>query len=244
MKIFSLIPARSGSKRIPDKNLQYLGNETLLQIAVKRSNQVEKITGTYVVTDSELYESHAIEAGARSLGIRPSNTASDDSPDKSWLNWSLNRLKQNGIANDGDIYIILRATSPFRTSHTICSAIDHFMAHASDEYTCLRSVRVSTEHPGKMWRILSPGRMQRVLPFETKPGLYWSDSQAISLPTVHVQNASIEVGFIDAHAKNLNCPTSGFVTIPFVMSEIESIDINTPLDLQFAKFIYDNELYK
>lgn len=242
MRIFSLIPARSGSKRLSHKNIQKIGSKSLLQIAIQTSLEVASIDSTYVVTDSPKYESHALQYGAKTLGLRPPDTALDDSPDASWLNWFFSRLQDSACLTGNELYVILRPTSPFRTAQTIQSAITFFIENSSDPYTCLRAVKLVSEHPGKMWRLFGPTRMRQILPYTHGDGILWSDSQSSILPKVYVQNASLEIGTINSYFLDTDFPISGYTTIPFVMTALESMDINTELDLEFARFLYSKSL--
>ena len=90
------------------------------------------------------------------------------------------------------------------------------------------------EHPGKMWVILSENKMSRLLPFHTN-NIPWSDQSYASLPSTYIQNACLEIGSIKGILEGM--PSSGFSTIPFIWEGNEIFDINTPEDLEYAKYI-------
>lgn len=238
MKFYAFIPARSGSKRIIDKNLQKVGKDSLIAIACKAAISCKSIFKTFIVTDSESYENEAIENGALTLGLRPKDISQDISSDREWLNWSLCQLKKTEDIGIDDSYVIIRTTTPFRNYKTILNAINHYKLNITDRFTCLRSVKPVSEHPGKMWKIISEKNMSRLLPFETNDGTPWCDSQHTNLPKLFIQNACLEIGNINTFLNIDNYPTSGFKTIPFIMSLEESLDINNQIDLEFANFIF------
>ena len=81
MKFFAFIPARSGSKRVINKNARKINGKTLIEIAVKYAMNSSYISNTFIVTDSAEYERLATSFGAYSLGLRPQNISSDVSSD-------------------------------------------------------------------------------------------------------------------------------------------------------------------
>ena len=65
MLIYSLIPARSGSKRIKDKNLLKINGKTLLEISIKHSLKTKEIHKTFVsgLSMRGLQQARKIEVG-------------------------------------------------------------------------------------------------------------------------------------------------------------------------------------
>ena len=70
MSTICIIPARSGSKGIKDKNIQKLNNKSLIEIAVGQANQCPSIDDVYISTDSDIYEEIALKSGAKSTEVR------------------------------------------------------------------------------------------------------------------------------------------------------------------------------
>jgi len=241
MRFFALIPARAGSKRIKDKNLCKVGSLSLIANAVHACANCLDIAKTYIVSDCPVCTQEGVDHGAFSLGLRPPEISHELSPDRDWIYWFLSRLDSCCKINRDDYYVVVRATSPFRTSVTISNAIQHFKANCTDNFTSLRSVKPVSEHPGKMWVFRDSSRMVRLLPFDSSDGTPWCDSQNTMLPSIFVQNASLEISNIRSMLDVPSFPTSGYSTIPFMMSELESIDINLPLDLELARIIYEKQ---
>ena len=86
-----------------------------------------------------------------------------------------------------------------------------------------------------MWIKTSETYISRLLPFSNN-SVPWSDCQNSTLPPIYIQNACIEIGSIEGILKE-NMPTSGFLTIPFIIDDIESFDINSKEDIDYARYI-------
>lgn len=233
-KLLAIIPARSGSKRIKNKNMQVIGKRTLIQRAIDSALKSSSIDKIYICTDSENYERHATQSGAMSLGIRPESVSGDKSNDISWLHWFL--LKYRQVYNLPESYIILRPTSPFRTSKLIDDAISFYLKNKTDKLDSLRCVSNASEHPAKMWVAGNTGYMTRFLPFFNESGVPLADCQTKNLPPFLIQNACIEIGSTSAvldHGLSL----SGKQTMAFINNTFEVLDINEPKDLHYAEYL-------
>jgi len=83
VKLLAIIPARCGSKRIPQKNIKLLNNKPLIYYAIKLANEAKKrdiIVGHIVSTDNEEIASIARDNGGNVPFLRPAELATDDSP--------------------------------------------------------------------------------------------------------------------------------------------------------------------
>ena len=230
MKTIALIPARSGSKRVKDKNIKTLGGIPLIAHTIyeaKKSGIFEEI---FVLTDSDLYRDISMKFGADLFPLRPQETALDHSPDADWIQWFIKAYRQ---ISDIDYLTILRPTSPFRNSETILRAQKEFMENF-DRFDSLRAVAHSHLHPGKMW-VKRGGQIVPVLPFETEKRVPWHSSQTASLNKVYYQNASMEM--VKTSVVQSTGTLAGDFIYGFECDEMESVDINTELDFLFADFL-------
>ena len=125
LKKIALIPARSGSKRIPDKNIRLLNGHPLIAYSIRAAIDSGIFDAVVCVTDSQQYANIAKYYGAEIPMLRPQNISGDTSPDIDWVNWSLKLLKSQGRIYD--IFSILRPTSPFRKPETVNSALNLFL---------------------------------------------------------------------------------------------------------------------
>ena len=185
--VVALIPARSGSKRVPRKNIRVLGAHPLIAYSICAAKDAGIFDDVIVSTDSEEIAELARHYGASVPFLRPSEIAGDLSPDVDWVEDVLTQMKDRG--STFDYFSILRITSPFRTAATIRRAWDQF--RGAEGVDSLRAVERCKQHPGKMW-IVTGRRMVPLLALgpAQQP---WHSSQYQTLPEVYVQNASLEI---------------------------------------------------
>jgi len=225
----ALIPARSGSKRVPDKNIRPLAGHPLIAYSISAALQSGVFAAVIVSTDSERYAEVARYYGAEVPFMRPAEYSGDSSPDIEWVEYTLERL-----ANDGrryDCFSILRPTSPFRLPETIQRAWSEFLAETGVD--SLRAVEKCSQHPGKMW-VVRGKRMLPLLPIgpADQP---WHSSQYPSLPEVYVQNASLEIAWSRVVFETRTI--AGTVLMPFLTRDAEGLDVNKPYDWDLAEHL-------
>lgn len=221
-KSVALIPARSGSKRLPNKNIKSLGGNPLMAYTIRSAIDSGVFDAVICATDSQDYADVACHYGAEVPMLRPSNISGDKSPDIEWVEWMLEALCQQG--REFDAFSILRPTSPFRKPETIRRAWAQFIA--ADGVDSLRAVEKCQQHPGKMW-VLRGERMVPLMPLspEEQP---WHSSQYAALPAVYVQNASLEIAWTRVVQQGRTI--AGHVLAPFLTTDEEGLDVNTTYD--------------
>ena len=225
--IVALIPARAGSKRVPDKNIRPLASHPLIAYTISAALQSQIFSAVIVSTDSQLYAEIAKYYGAKVPYLRPAELAGDLSPDIEWLEYTLNRLQQDG--REYDCFSILRPTSPFRLPETIQRAWRAFQQE--EGLDSLRAVEKCRQHPGKMW-IVRGNRMMPLLPLGP-PEQPWYSSQYQSLPEVYVQNASLEIAWSRVVFEKKTI--AGNVLMPFFTKGYEGFDLNSDYDWNIAE---------
>ena len=122
MNILAIIPARKGSKSIPMKNIQKLGNKSLIEYTINTARKSEEINRIIVSTDSDKIAKISKKAGAEVPFLRPKKFSRDDSPAMDVIKHALKFLKEKQ-SYVPDIVTILLTTSPFRTSQMIDKSI-------------------------------------------------------------------------------------------------------------------------
>lgn len=227
----ALIPARSGSTRVPHKNVRPLGEHPLIAYSIAAARQSRVFADVIVSTDSAKYADIARHYGAEVPFLRPQGLAGAKSPDIEWVEFTLTRLRE--ARRSYDCFSILRPTSPFRLPETIRRAWDLFRSEPGVD--SLRAVQKCSEHPGKMW-VIQGRRMTPLLPLgpAEQP---WHSSQYHALPSVHVQNASLEIAWTRVVSDTRTI--AGHTLIPFLTEAHEGFDVNEPIDWVVARALLE-----
>ncbi len=233
MKILAFIPARAGSKRVPNKNIKPLNGKPLIAYTIEAANRSRYINRVVVSTNSSDIADIAETYGAEVPFMRPEGISNADSTEMEFFNHALSWFSVNE-GYEPDFIVLLYPTSPLRKSETIDAAIETMLKHP--EADSLRSVRKCSEHPYKMWQV-EDGYLR---PFVKNSGK--ADVHTLSyhlLPEVFIQNASIYITRPSTITNKRS--TTGDIILPYIMDEIESIDINNPLDFVLAEHIVRND---
>jgi CMP-N-acetylneuraminic acid synthetase len=225
--VVGLIPARSGSKRVKNKNIRRLGDHPVIAYTISAARASGVFDAVLVSTDSPLIADIARHYGAEVPFLRPAEYATETSPDIEWIEDTLRRLRDGGRSYD--CFSILRPTSPFRTPETIRRAWREFQAEPGVD--SLRAVEKCKQHPGKMW-IVRGRRMLPLLPMgpAEQP---WHSSQYQSLFEVYAQNASLEIAWSRVVFEGRTI--AGHVLMPFFTHGLEGFDINDARDWRHAE---------
>jgi CMP-N,N'-diacetyllegionaminic acid synthase len=143
MKTVALIPARSGSKRVPNKNILPLGGIPLMAHSIVLARSLEGIDGVYVSTDSEQYGSIAKKWDAEVIW-RSDEAAADNATDFDVLDHFRGKV-------DWDLCVYLRPTTPLRSARIVQEAIREMEVAQGSNITGLRSVHVMPESAFKSY---------------------------------------------------------------------------------------------
>lgn len=231
----AFIPARSGSKRILDKNIKYLNGHPLLAYSIRAAIDSGVFDAVICATDSQYYAEIAKYYGAEVPFLRSDSISGDKSPDIEWVDWMLTELKAQG--REYDIFSILRPTSPFRKAATIQRAWKTF--NDNREADSLRAIEKCSQHPGKMW-VVRDQRLLPILPF-TNDATPWHSSQYSALPEIYVQNASLEIAWTRLVFENYSIAGSSIIS--FITTDIEGFDINRNEDWIMAEYYLNSSYY-
>lgn len=223
--LFALIPARSGSRSIKDKNILEFRGKPLLAHSVEQALNSQYIDKVYLSTDSPKYAEIGKFYGAEVPFLRPESISGDFSTDYEVFEHFLSFLKNENLVQ-ADVYIHLRPTYPTRTTEMLDRAIVHFMKHFN-EADSLRSVTEPPITPYKMWR--PDGEyLKPLLYVKGIKELYNMPRQ--KLPKVYFQNACIDM--MKAETLTEKKSMTGERILAFEMDASEIHDIDTMEDFQ------------
>ncbi|MFC1546341.1 cytidylyltransferase domain-containing protein [bacterium] len=232
MKILSFIPARGSSERIPNKNIKMLNGKPLISYTIECAGKSRFINRVVVSTDSAEIADVAVKYGAEVPFMRPASISNSNSTEMEFFEHALTWFKDNEDYTP-DLIVLLYPTSPFRKTESIDKAIELMLDNSDAD--SLRSIKLCSEHPYKMW--ISKDKYIEPFAKTDDPNMQTLSTQLF--PKVYIQNASIYITKVST-IRNKKSPI-GDKVIPFIMDEIESVDINTYLDFEFAEMICGKE---
>ena len=142
-KILCIIPARSGSKGIPSKNIQKVCNKPLIDYTIKIAKKSSLINRIIVSTDSKKIADVARRSGAEIPFIRPKKISRDSSTITNVVQHALKFLLENE-SYVPDIITILQPTSPIRTEAMIDKSINLLKKNNSSSVITVSKIKI---HP-------------------------------------------------------------------------------------------------
>lgn len=157
-KIVALIPARAGSKGVPDKNVRSLGGHFLIDWTIAACKKSKSIDRIILSTDSPEYARLGKKFGAEVPFLRPEEISGDYSTDYEFIIHALDWLAAQ--AEEPDYIVHMRPTTPFREPSLIDDAINAFLN--APQATALRSVQEMSESAYKTFEISPDGQLKMV----------------------------------------------------------------------------------
>jgi len=228
-EILAIIPARSGSKGLIDKNILPLNSHPLLTYSVGAALGSELITRVIVSTDSSKYADIAINYGAEVPFLRPDNLADDKATDLQVFEHCLKQLEVNE-GYSPDFVVQLRPTSPIRPSGLIDECIKKLV---DSDFDSLRVVTESPLSPYKVWRIGKDEQLTQLLDSEEFFEPYNMPRQ--KLPKVFWQVGTLDI-IRSEIIKNMHS-MSGERIMSYIISPEIAVDIDDLRSFKLAEEI-------
>lgn len=225
--VLALIPARGGSKSIPDKNIRLFCGKPLIAHSIEFALQCGEIDRVIVSTDSAKIAEIALRYGAEVPFVRPAELAQDDSLDLDVFRHAL-RILQSQENYLPDLVAHLRPTCPIRRPEFLKRALKSL--EDCPEADSIRSVCAPSENPFKMWMLEPTGFMQALLQIKGEESFNWPRQK---LPSCWWQTANLDV--IRTNTILQKNSMTGERILPLFMPTELGIDIDTPADWQRAE---------
>ena len=219
MSILALIPARGGSKGIPRKNIRSICGKPLLQWAIEVALAAPSVNRVVVSTDDPEIADVACAGGAEVPFLRPSELASDTAPGIAPVLHALQQLPEVSAV------LLLQPTSPLRRVEDVEAIV---ALHRQAGHDAVVSVTPSSKHPAWIFG-LSPAQV-------LEPLMVLPDAACRQqLPPCYALNGALYLAsrsFLERERSFLTSDTVGYVMPPE-----RSVDIDNPLDWQWAEFL-------
>jgi len=227
MKIVAIIHARGGSKRIPLKNIQMLGDKPLIFYPIKLAQAVRKIDRIIVSTDHPEISQNALKFGADVPFIRPKDI-SEDVPSELVTEHALRYLIDEESYYP-EIAVTLTPTTPFTSPEDLNKGLQLLLEHP--DWDSVVTVRKAEEFP--QWMIdYEPGKPCRTVMGNPLDGDY---NVSQDLKQYHYPLGAF---FINRVKPFLERPSLyGRFWGAMEMSSDMNVDIDTPGDLEKARKI-------
>ncbi len=229
MKILGIIPARAGSKRVPQKNFRPFASTTLVDLAIQQGLKSKEITHLAVSSDSSEVLRIAKKYDKVFCIERPLELSTDEAPAIDYVRHTLQMIERE---EQFDMVVILQPSSPLRSEADIDHTIQLLKNHPEADSSVSVVLVDHMIHPYKLKRLEN----DILLPFiEDEAGRF----AAHELPDVYVRNCAVYVTW----RKNLETRRDviGQKSLGYVMPADKSVDINTPLDFDFAEFLFQKK---
>lgn len=221
LNIIALIPARSGSKGIINKNIKLYKGIPLLAHSIKIAKECSYISDVYLSTDSEEYQKIGLEYGSSVMPLRPETISDDLSPDIDCFNHLLTWMKDNNMIIP-DIIVHLRPTYPNRSINLLNNCIETFLKNYNN-YNSLRTVIPFKKTPYKMYYI---DENNNLTPYIKTHKLFKEpyNQARQNFPDTYIHNGCIDI--VNTNIILNDNLLSGEKILPFIMGEYDSNDID------------------
>jgi CMP-N,N'-diacetyllegionaminic acid synthase len=128
--VLAIVPARGGSKGVPDKNLRPLAGRTLLEYTAEAARASGVIDRLVLSTDSAAIAAAGRQAGIEAPFMRPADLARDDSPMLPVLQHAIGELARGGWSPE--LVVLLQPTSPLRRAAHVREAVERLRQSGAD----------------------------------------------------------------------------------------------------------------
>lgn len=222
-----LIPARGGSKGIPNKNIKDLLGKPLIQYTIDEAKKIANIDDICLSTDSANIKRVGESLGLKVPFLRPSGISQDLSSTEEVLRHALKFYEENGIHYE--YVVLLQPTSPFRKEEDVLKATSLM----SNEMDMVVSVKMTASNP---YYVLFEENKYGFLE-KSKEGDF---TRRQDCPAVYELNGAIYV--INVKSLKSHSMKDFKRIVKYEMGEVESLDIDEPIDWLMAELILKENL--
>jgi CMP-N,N'-diacetyllegionaminic acid synthase len=227
MNILAIIPARSGSKRVPQKNIRPFAGTTLSELAIQQA--LGASLPTHIALSSDNMEILDIADNYPQVHrlLRPQDISGDTAPAIEYVRHALGMLENEGLRFE--MVVILQPSSPLRTASDIDTTIQLLLDNPAAD-SAVSVVKISQmSHPLKLKTL--EGKELKPF-FEEEAGRF----SAHDLPEVFARNGAVYATW----RRNLETKNDliGQHSLAYIMPPERSVDINEWVDFEFAEYLY------
>jgi CMP-N,N'-diacetyllegionaminic acid synthase len=225
--MIAIIPARAGSKRLPRKNVLPLKGKPLIAYTIEAALEAHAVDEVYISTDDKEVIDIALNYGVNVPFCRPPELCTDTASTEDVCEHMLDFLRnERGLIPSS--FMFLQATSPLRTSKHIDDAVQLFTEKGADAV-----IGVSEYAHPVQWAL----RDDKGIAVPCVPGALEKRSQDLE-PRYH-PNGALYIFRTDFFRNRSGY--YGLGTVPFIMTQEFSVDVDTKVDFALAEFFLDRK---
>lgn len=230
MKNIAIIPARSGSKGLPDKNIKMLAGKPLLAYAILAAIKCDLFDEIMVSTDSEAYAEIAKVYGANIPFLREKETSSDSAGSWDVVNEVLHGYLRSG--RKFDTVCLLQPTSPLRNAEDITGGYKLLEEKKADAVTAVCEVEHSPLWMMTLATDCSLASFRKGMKFVPRQNLdqYYRLNGALYIRRILYGQNNIQLLDEREYA--------------YIMERKRSVDIDTIDDFEYARFLIETNTQK
>ena len=230
-EIWALIPARSGSKSIKNKNIADLNGKPLIAYSINHAKKAKYIKRVIFSSDSKKYIEIAKKYGCKDFHYRTKETSSDQASEHSVFFDFIKTRLING-KEVPKYFLHLRPTTPIRKISTIDKALKNFLKKHKT-YTCLRTMTEMSNPSYRTFRIYR-NKLMSIIKKD-----YDIDKYAIPRQNFHKTYFCNTIADVYLTETILKGKLFGNKVFPMVVKD-EYCDIDSPKDLRLASILLKN----
>ena len=227
-KILAIIPARSGSKGLKDKNIKKLNGKPMISYTIEAALKSEIFSNIIVSTDSQIYAEIAKKNGAEIPFIRPEKLSTDESTTTEVILHAISEMeKRNGKY---DYFMLLQPTSPLRTSGNIKQAYSLLKEKNANSVVSV----CETDH-SPLWSNTLDESLSLDNFIDAR-----KNTRRQELPTYYRLNGAIYLAKV-SYYKEFNYLYK-YNSYAYIMNKRESIDVDDIIDFKLAEVLMEENI--
>ena len=224
-KLLCIIPARGGSKRIPHKNIALFKGEPIISYSIKAVQESGIADEIMVSTDDQAIADVAIKYGAKVPFFRDASTSNDKAGVAAVLVEVVNEYKKRGMVFD---YVLsVYATQPLLKPENLVKAFEQLSTTEGAESICTVE---AYSYPPQRATVIVDGELKQL-----HPENYYARSQDLQ----KIYHDCNQFFLFKTYALMRDQKLYTEHTLPFILAESESQDIDTMEDWKLMEMKYD-----
>lgn len=230
MKILFLITARGGSKSVPRKNLSKVGGISLVGFKAISALRSKYCTRLIISSDDPEIQQDAISYGAEVPFTRPAELASDTASSFDVIRHAIDWIEEN-TDERYDAIMLLEPSAPFATSVDFDNAVQMMIEKDASAVIGMREMEINSvfvgelDEQGRMTQIIDQMQQRYLRRQDTKPE--------------YTMNGALYLFKWDLFKTHHTMYVDRENTYGYIMDRYHSIEIDEPIDLQWAEFLVD-----